>query len=321
MTLTASVIIPAKNEEKNIPACLEGVKNQTLAPLEYIVVDNGSTDKTVEIAGSYGAKVVVIPDVSVGELRNRGAAEARGEVLAFLDADCVPEGSWLDIGCQNLLDESVGAVGSSVLASNSGSWIEEAWFFNIKNESGKVKYIGSANLILKKALFDAIGGFNAQLQTGEDRDLSWKIQERGMRTVCDERIKVKHYGYPKTVMAFFKRELWHGKAIASDFNNISKSRMIYILAFLSLMLLSSILCLLSKQYMLFLLLLTLILIAPFSISFIKSYSKKNYSFLWPLTILYFVYLTARLFSFYRFCIIFLVSLIKPKHKNAEMKMG
>lgn len=87
-----SVIIPAYNEEKYLPGLLKALANQTYQPLELIVVDNVSDDRTIEIAQQYGATVLInevegIPNIS----RNIGLDNAHGEYLVFFDADTIPE--------------------------------------------------------------------------------------------------------------------------------------------------------------------------------------------------------------------------------------
>src|SRR6267154_111138 len=96
-----SVIIPALNEKAVIGQCLEALSCNRLpaTDFEVIVVDNGSSDGTVETVRQFEApyclKIIHIEGVHISALRNRGAAEARGEILAFLDADCLAPPKWL----------------------------------------------------------------------------------------------------------------------------------------------------------------------------------------------------------------------------------
>jgi glycosyltransferase involved in cell wall biosynthesis len=80
-----SIVIPTKNEEKHLPKLLDTIKGQTFKDYELIVADAHSTDKTPEIAASYGAQVV--EGGMPGPGRNRGALHAKGEIIAFFDAD------------------------------------------------------------------------------------------------------------------------------------------------------------------------------------------------------------------------------------------
>ena len=90
--MNLSIIIPTLNEEDYLPLLLESIKKQNFAEGEVIVADARSQDKTVEIAKSYGCKVV--PGGLPPKARNEGAKKARGELFLFLDADVVlPENS------------------------------------------------------------------------------------------------------------------------------------------------------------------------------------------------------------------------------------
>jgi glycosyltransferase involved in cell wall biosynthesis len=91
-----SVVIPALNEERNLPACLTSLKNQQLnGAFELILVDNGSVDKTSEIAARYGATVIKCPRKGVAYARQSGAEAARGDIIAQADADTLYPAEWL----------------------------------------------------------------------------------------------------------------------------------------------------------------------------------------------------------------------------------
>ncbi len=90
------MVIPALNEEGNLPACLDSLKNQQWSgAFEVIVVDNGSTDKTSEVAARHGAQVVTCPKRGVAFARQAGAEVARGEIVAQADADTLYPPGWL----------------------------------------------------------------------------------------------------------------------------------------------------------------------------------------------------------------------------------
>ena len=93
-----SVVIPAYNEEKYIDKCLESLKNQTFPKekFEIIVVDNGSTDKTVKIAKKYGVRVVYEKRRGIAYARQRGLLSAKGEIVCGTDADTILPPNWLE---------------------------------------------------------------------------------------------------------------------------------------------------------------------------------------------------------------------------------
>ena len=86
-----SVIIPAKNASKWLGLCLNAIVNQSYPKehIEILVIDNGSTDNTIQIAQSYGTTVIEKPELKLGALRNCGTDIAKGTAFAFIDSDVV----------------------------------------------------------------------------------------------------------------------------------------------------------------------------------------------------------------------------------------
>jgi glycosyltransferase involved in cell wall biosynthesis len=84
---TVSIVIPAYNEERYLPECLQSLKEQTHTPVEVIVVDDGSTDKTKEVVRKFGYTLLSQDHKGPGVARNYGARHATSAIVAFLDAD------------------------------------------------------------------------------------------------------------------------------------------------------------------------------------------------------------------------------------------
>jgi glycosyltransferase involved in cell wall biosynthesis len=205
-----SVIIPTYNEEKMLDTVLTalGEVDYPRDQLEIIVIDNGSTDGTVEVASAHGAKVFGQPELRVSGLRNFGAKQSCGEVLAFLDADCLPASDWLQSALASLKIENC-VTGATYEVPANGIWIETAWFSQEPNGRRPVTHINSGNLIVSRDLFVAIGGFNEELISGEDYEFcqrAWEVT----RVIADDSIRTIHLGNPKTLKKFMKREIWHG---------------------------------------------------------------------------------------------------------------
>src|SRR3954447_16813353 len=118
-----TVVVAARNERAHIDACLRALAAQdgVAADWEIVVVDNASSDDTAARAAAHGVRVVREPRAGVTYARNAGVRAAAGEIVAFVDADCVPERGWLRELLAGADDSTVGCfVGEIVpLASPS----------------------------------------------------------------------------------------------------------------------------------------------------------------------------------------------------------
>jgi len=210
-----SVIIPALNAESTIGLCLESIKllDYPVGKLEIIVVDNGSTDRTREIAESFGAKVLHKPKLKVGALRNYGAKIANGEVLAFTDSDCLVPKSWLIEAVEILKDGNIGATGGGYLVPENATWIERAWVVLPQRKHGETLYLPTGSFILRKEIFEKIGGFDEKLIAGEDDDISIRIRKAGYTLILCSNCYVLHLGYPKTLYQVVRKQIWHGQSM------------------------------------------------------------------------------------------------------------
>jgi cellulose synthase/poly-beta-1,6-N-acetylglucosamine synthase-like glycosyltransferase len=93
---TVSVVIPVRDDAEHLRACLRALASQTVAPDEIVVVDNASTDDSAEVARAAGARVVHEPVVGIPAAACAGYDAARSDVIARLDADCVPPADWIE---------------------------------------------------------------------------------------------------------------------------------------------------------------------------------------------------------------------------------
>jgi glycosyltransferase involved in cell wall biosynthesis len=213
-----SVIIPAKNEEKYIKKCLESLRNAIrTAKIEadLILVDNGSKDSTREVASSMGCQIIKMPNGNISRLRNMGARKARGDILAFLDADCVVDENWILYCIEAFKNDSIGVVGTRAVPDLSKStWVENAWYTLM---SGSIRpdfpdWIGTSNFFIRKRDFQNVGGFNEKLETAEDVNLCYEIRRANKLVFLEKRIDTIHLRESKTLWELFKREFWRGKS-------------------------------------------------------------------------------------------------------------
>lgn len=224
--MIASAIIPARDEEGYLGACLDALAQQDVpgVELECIVVDNGSTDGTVSLARQRGARVVDATGVPLGELRNLGVQRARGELLAFVDADITVQPGWLGAALKHLAEPGVVAAGCYPRVPPGSSWVQRHWSQLVRRAGDGARDVGwlpSANLLVRREAFEATGGFDARLASCEDADLTFRLGQRG-RIVYDHAIDALHHREPATLRAFFRKELWHGHG---SFDGIARGRL------------------------------------------------------------------------------------------------
>jgi glycosyltransferase involved in cell wall biosynthesis len=226
-----SVIIPALNEELNIEKCMESLKSQSIEKrlFEVILIDNGSEDGTVKLFQKFerglNLKYYEKKNAKVSGLRNFGAAKANGENFAFLDADCSVPKNWLELGMECLKRNGIAAVGCSCSVPQNASWVAKTWdLVNQKRRvRGMVKALPTGGLFVSKKAFERVGGFNEQLETNEDFDLSFRLRKLGFQLFSEPRLSVTHWGVPNNIIEFYKREKWHGTHVLRVFLNDIKS--------------------------------------------------------------------------------------------------
>ncbi len=215
--LDFTVIIPAKNEEANIAACLDSIFSNSYPRSKYeiIVVDNGSDDATVAVANSFDVQVYELPGASISALRNYGGRLAQGQVLVFIDADCTVDSDWMKSASPYLKKQEVALFGSPPGIPQNSTWVQRTWLLVRGKRKGvevmEVSWLESMNMFIPRRLFLQSGGFNEKLITCEDVDISYRLSRYG-KIISDLRIKATHHGEARTLKEFFCKERWRGKS-------------------------------------------------------------------------------------------------------------
>lgn len=176
-----SVVIPVYNGERFLAEALTSVFVQTYRPIEVIVVDDGSTDRSAEIAASFGEVTLVRQlNSGVSTARNTGIARAQGEFLAFLDAD--------DIWLERKIELQVRYLGDhpefAYAISHYSNFIHRGvpappWFRPDRLDAPELGYVPSSWLVRRSTL-DAVGPFNPDYRNAEDMDWIARAKDMGL---------------------------------------------------------------------------------------------------------------------------------------------
>jgi glycosyltransferase involved in cell wall biosynthesis len=194
-----SLYIPCCNAEACLARVLEGALSQSLPVDEILVVDDGSRDRTCEVAARYPVTVVRHErNRGLGAARNTGILRARNDLVAWLDADCLPDPNWLEILAAVLTDETVAMAGGRliemVLTSVADRWrrahMPQDWG---AARLANPKFLFGNNGLARKSALEEAGRYDERFRTnGEDVDLSQRLRARGYGLVYEPSAVVSH---------------------------------------------------------------------------------------------------------------------------------
>jgi len=178
-----SIVIPCKNEEENLPKLLKTIKAQAFTDYEVIVADAASTDRTHEVAESFGARV--IPGGMPGPGRNKGAAVAQGQIVLFLDADVMlPNPKFLKENLDEMKRKGA-CVATAKVKPVSRNYIDKA-MYEVYNAYALamekvLPHAGGFCIFAKKSVHDDLGGFDESIVFAEDHDYVRRAVKAGYR--------------------------------------------------------------------------------------------------------------------------------------------
>jgi glycosyltransferase involved in cell wall biosynthesis len=189
-TARVSVVIPVRNGERFLSEAIASVRRQSRAPLEIVVVDDGSTDGTAALAGTLGADVRLVRQAPAGVAvaRNRGVAAARGDFVAFLDCDDV----WTDgkLGAQVPILLAHAEI-QVALGYTRRMWTPDGAPGDVRLTGPEMAlHLGAA--LIRRSLFERVGGFDQAMAPSEDWDWFMRVRERGFLVVVHPEVTL-HY--------------------------------------------------------------------------------------------------------------------------------
>jgi GT2 family glycosyltransferase len=210
-----SFIIPVRDDAARLARCLRSIaaNDRSAAQVRTVVADNGSSDGSADVARSAGATVLSLPSLRVSALRNRAAAAAAGDILAFVDADHEIAPTWITAAADVFNDPHVAATGALYTPPPDGTWTQRMFGVLRGRTIGHsdAAWLGSGNLAVRREVFEQVRGFDETLETCEDVDLCQRIRQAGHRVVADERLASIHSGDPKSLRELFLSERWRGR--------------------------------------------------------------------------------------------------------------
>ena len=222
--MNCSLVIRAYNEEKHIGRLLEGIRRQTVKDVEIILVDSGSTDKTVSVAESFGAHIVRIPsaEFTFGRSLNFGVRDAKRELVVIASAHVYPVyPDWLESLLRPFEDEQVALTYGKQRGPDSAKYSEQQifhqWYSDISKPDQETAFCNNANAAIRRSLW--LQNPYDETLTGLE-DLAWAkwIKEQGYKIayVPEAEIIHVHDETPRGVFNRYCREAMAFKKIYSE---------------------------------------------------------------------------------------------------------
>jgi GT2 family glycosyltransferase len=215
-----SVAVCSYNGSRTIRECLEGLKRVEYPNFEVIVINDGSTDATAAIASEYNYRIITTENAGLSSARNAALRVAKGEIIAYLDDDAIPDRHWLYHLAATFRQTNHAAVGGPNIAPPQSNTVADC----VDNAPGGpihvlitdevAEHLPGCNLAVRKSCLEAVGGFDPRFRVaGDDVDLCWRLQERGWTLGFSPGAMVLHHRR-YTIRGYWKQQKGYGKAEA-----------------------------------------------------------------------------------------------------------
>ena len=215
-----SVVVCSYNGARTIRHTLEGLSRLDYPGYEVIVVDDGSTDATPQIAAEYDVRVISTENRGLSNARNTGWQAATGEIVAYIDDDAYPDPHWLKYLVARFYNTQYVGVGGPNVAPPGDGPIADC----VANAPGgpvhvlisdwEAEHIPGCNMAFRRSALAAVGGFDPRFRAaGDDVDICWRLQERGWEIGFHAAAMVWHHRR-NSIRAYWKQQQGYGKAEA-----------------------------------------------------------------------------------------------------------
>jgi glycosyltransferase involved in cell wall biosynthesis len=208
-----SIVVPAYNAAKILPACLKALQNQTESLEEILVVDDGSKDQTKQVALAHGVQVLEQNHQGPAVARNLGIDHARGEIVLFTDADCEPLSTWVAEMSTPFSDPKVAGVKGSYL-THQKECVARLVQYEFEERYDRLERLSTIDFIdtyaaaFRTDVLRCMGGFDPAFPkaVSEDAELSYRLADAGYRLVFNRKAIVYHW-HPNTWSAYIRRKI------------------------------------------------------------------------------------------------------------------
>jgi O-antigen biosynthesis protein len=233
-----SVIVCAYNGERTMDRCLASLETLNYPNYEVVVVNDGSTDRTREIAERYAyIRLINQENQGLSAARNVGLRAATGDIIAYTDCDCMADPDWLTHLVARFLSSDFGAVGGPNLPPPDSSLVANCVAVSpggpthVLLDDEVAEHIPGCNMAFRREALEAINGFDPVFRAaGDDVDLCWRLQNKGYKIGFSAAAVVWHFRR-NTVRDYIKQQQGYGKAETllffkhpSRFNVLGQSR-------------------------------------------------------------------------------------------------
>ena len=213
-----TVVVCSYNGARWIAGCLEALERVEYPDFEVVVVDDGSTDATGEIAAGYRCRVITTENGGLSAARNVGLRAATGEIVAYVDDDARPDPQWLKHLAHSFMTTSYAAVGGPNIPPPGDKAVPAC----VANAPGgpvhvllsdtEAEHLPGCNMAVRRASLEAIGGFDPRFRVaGDDVDVCWRLQGQGEKLGFSPGAMVWHHRRD-TVRGYLRQQHEYGKA-------------------------------------------------------------------------------------------------------------
>lgn len=197
-----SVIIVTYNEEDNIIDCLKSILRQSEKADELIIVDDGSTDKTLELVSKYPVKIIKSKHQERSHARNSGWKKAQGEYILFAEADSVFDENWIK-EIMHKFEEGADAVIDRRKMYQPKSLFQK--IMDVQFDTRYANYQPFSAWAYKKSVLEDTRGFDESMNQSEDRELGKRILAKDYKILLAEKAVQYHKGEPDNLVKYLKR--------------------------------------------------------------------------------------------------------------------